>query len=140
MKKVFLAILVLCFVLVPASVLNAGTVEKEGKAWLDTQKDPATINVDGTWASDEWGDLHLSQNAGGRDVSGVGGGYGLTGVVSGKRLYLLFTSGRTVEYCAVLTSGSGNSLMGSYSNRLSRLRFGAGLCQEKSRPMYMTKK
>jgi len=140
MSKSFFKMFAVFFMFVFAASLNAGTMEKEGKAWLDTQKDPAAINVDGTWNSDEFGDLHLSQNVGSRDVSGVGAGYGLAGVVSGKRLYLLFTSGRTVEYCAVLTSGSGNSLAGSYSNRLSRLRFGAGLCQEKSRSMYMTKK
>ena len=131
------ACLLLCFI---PSTLNGGTVEVQGKAWLDAQKDPAAINVDGTWISEEFGDLHLSQDVGSRDVSGVGDGYGLTGVVSGKSLYLLFTSGRTVEYCAILKSGSENSLVGTYSNRLSRLRFGAGLCQEKSRTMYMTKK
>jgi hypothetical protein len=134
---IFVTFFLLC--LIPAT-LNGGTVEVQGKAWLDAQKDPAAISVDGTWISEEFGDLHLSQDAGSREVSGVGDGYGLTGVVSGKSLYLLFTSGRTVEYCAVLSSGSGNNLVGSYSNRLSRLRFGAGLCQEKSRPMYMTKK
>ena len=131
------AFLLLC--LTPLS-LSAGTVEDRGKAWLDAQKDPAAINVDGTWISDEFGDLHLSQDAGSRDVQGAGGGYGLMGIVSGKSLYLLFTSGRTVEYCAVLSSGSGNSLSGTYSNRVSRLRFGSGLCQEKSRRMYMSKK
>ena len=125
------AFLLLC--LTPLS-LSAGTVEDQGKAWLDAQKDPAAINVD------EFGDLHLSQDAGSRDVQGAGGGYGLMGIVSGKSLYLLFTSGRTVEYCAVLSSGSGNSLSGTYSNRVSRLRFGSGLCQEKSRRMYMSKK
>lgn len=139
MKRFFSRLLFVCAMLSSATILSAGTLEKEGRAWLDAQKDSAAINVDGTWDS-EFGDLHLIQSAGSRDVNGVGGGYGLAGVVSGKRLYLLFTSGRTVEYCAVVTSGSGNSMAGSYSNRLSRLRFGAGLCQEKNRPMYMTKK
>jgi len=131
------AFLLLC--LTPLS-LSAGTVEDQGKAWLDAQKDPAAISVDGTWSSDAFGDLQLSQDAGSRDVHGVGGGYGLTGIVSGKSLYLLFTSGRTVEYCAVLKSGSGNSLMGTYSDRVTRLRFGLGLCQVKGRPMFMSKK
>ena len=140
MKQSLCRLLVAGFVLVFATALTAGTLENQGKAWLDAQKDPAAINVDGTWISEEFGDLHLSQDTGSRDVRGVGGGYGLTGVVSGKSLYLLFTSGRTVEYCAILNSGSGNSLAGTYSNRLSRLRFGAGLCQGKSRPMYMSKK
>jgi hypothetical protein len=140
MKRLgMIAVLLLICIAFPTT-LNAGTVNNQGKAWLDAQKDPAAINVDGTWNSDEFADLHLSQDAGSRDVSGVGAGYRLTGVVNGKRLYLLFTSGRTVEYCAVLTSGSGNSLVGSYSSKVSRLEFGAGLCQEKSRPMYMSKK
>lgn len=47
------ASLLLCISL-PAS-LTAAKVEVEGKAWLDAQKDPAAINVNGAWDSDEWG-------------------------------------------------------------------------------------
>lgn len=138
MKRLVVLVAFLLLCLTPH--LNAGKLEDQGKAWLDAQNDPAAINVDGTWVSDAFHDLHLSQDTGSRDVQGVGGGYGLTGVVSGKSLYLLFTSGRTVEYCAVLKSGSGNSLMGTYSDRVTRLRFGLGLCQVKGRPMFMSKK
>ena len=131
------AILLLLCISFPAS-LTAGNLEDQGKVWLDAQKDPAAINVNGTWDSDEWGLFHLTQAEGSREVSGSGGGYGITGVVSGKRLFMLFTTKRTVEYCATLDSDSDHSLAGSYASRKSRLK--KGLCQEKTRPMYMTKK
>jgi hypothetical protein len=115
-------------------------LEDQGKAWLDAQKDPAAINVSGTWDS-EFGDLHLKQAEGSREVAGDGGGYDLSGVVSGKSLYLLFaTHHGTVDYCAVADFQSDSVLTGKYYNRLSRLRFGAGLCQEKSRPLNMRKR
>lgn len=118
--------------------LAAAKVEVEGKAWLDSQKDPAEINVNGVWDAEEWGALHLKQSEGSRDVSGNGDGYDITGVVSGKRLFLLFSEKHTVEYCATLGPNGENSLAGRYSDRKSRLH--SGLCQESSRPMNMKKK
>jgi hypothetical protein len=118
--------------------LTAAKVEVEGKAWLDSQKDPAAINVNGAWDSDEWGAFHLSQAEGSREVSGNGGGYEIVGVVSGKRLFLLFSESHTVEYCATLSPDGENTLSGTYSNRKSRVH--SGLCQEKSRPMNMKKR
>lgn len=136
-RLVFALIVMLLGISFPAS-LGAAKVEVEGKAWLDSQKDPAAINVNGVWESEEWGTFHLKQAEGSRDVSGNGGGYDLTGVVSGKRLFLLFSEKHTVEYCATLSSDGENSLTGTYSNRKSRLH--SGLCQESSRPMDMKRK
>jgi len=121
----------------PTSVA-AAKVEVEGKAWLDSQKDPPAMNVNGAWSSEEWGTFLLTQTEGSREVSGNGGGYQITGVVSGKRLFMLFSTKGTVDYCATLSSSGENSLTGTYSDRKSRLK--SGLCQESSRPMIMTKK
>jgi hypothetical protein len=138
MKQLTLAVtLLLLFISFP-TFLVAAKVGVEGKAWLDSQKDPAQINVNGAWDSDEWGTFHLIQAEGSREVSGNGGGYEITGVVSGKRLFMLFSEKDTVEYCATLSPNGENSLVGTYSNRKSRLH--SGLCQESSRPMNMTKK
>ncbi|MGD0681483.1 MAG: hypothetical protein ABR990_05485 [Terracidiphilus sp.] len=140
MNKSFIKMFAVFFLLVFATSLNAGTLENQGKAWLDAQKDPAEINVNGNWDSREFGSLSLAQTAGSRDVSGNGGGYNLTGVVSGKSLYLIFsTKGGTADYCAVVTAESDTILSGEYFNRLSRLRFGAGLCQQHGRKLHMTK-
>jgi hypothetical protein len=140
MKKSLCGLLIAGFVLVFATVLNAGSFEDQGKAWLGAQKEPAAINVRGIWDS-EFGVLRLGQTEGSRDVNGSGGGYDLTGVVSGKHLYLLFvTHHGNVEYCAVLNSESDSSLIGDYHNRVTRLRLGTGLCQEKGRRLYMRKK
>jgi hypothetical protein len=118
--------------------LTAAKVEVEGKAWLDAQKDPPAINVNGAWDADDWGTLRLNQAEGSRDVTGNGAGYDIVGVVSGKRLFLLFAEKHTVAYCATLSSNGENSLEGTYSDRKSRLH--SGLCQESSRPMFMKKK
>jgi hypothetical protein len=130
-----LALLLLCISL-PTS-LPAAKVEVEGKAWLESQKAPPEINVNGVWDSEEWGPLHLIQPEGSRDVSGNGDGYKIVGVVSGKSLFLLFAENHTVEYCATLNPNGENRMIGTYSNRKSRLH--SGLCQESSRPMNMKK-
>ena len=72
-----------------------------------------------------------------REVSGNGGGYDITGVVSGKHLFMLFSEKHTVEYCATVSPTGENTLAGTYSDRKSRLH--SGLCQESSRPMNMKK-
>lgn len=138
MKRLTFALtLILLFVSIP-TFISAAKVEVEGKAWLDAQKDPPAINVNGAWESEEWGTFHLTQAEGSRDVSGNGGGYDITGVVSGRRLFMLFSTRHTVDYCATLSPTGENILTGTYSNRKSRLH--SGLCQESSRPMNMTKK
>ena len=138
MKHITLAMTFLLLCISFPTTLAAAKVEVEGKAWLDSQKDPAEFNVNGPWDSEEWGAFHLTQAEGSRDVGGNGGGYDITGVVSGKHLFLLFSTRHTVEYCATLSPDGANSLTGTYSNRKSRLH--SGLCQESSRPMNMKKK
>ena len=133
----FVMTLLLMCISFPVS-LTAAKVEVEGKAWLDAQKDPPAMNVNGAWESEEWGAFLLKQTEGSRDVTGNGGGYDITGVVSGKRLFILFSTKHTVEYCATLSASGENSLAGTYSDRKSRLH--SGLCQESSRPMIITKK
>jgi hypothetical protein len=138
MKQLTFAVtLILLCISFPTS-LAAAKAEVEGKAWLDAQKDPPAMSVNGGWDSDEWGAFHLIQAEGSREVSGNGGGYEITGVVSGKRLFMLFSGKHAVEYCATLSPNGENKLAGTYSNRKSRLH--SGLCQESSRPMNMTKK
>jgi hypothetical protein len=132
------------FGMVAAAVgmLSAASLENQGRAWLAKQKDPAQFNVTGVWDS-EFGILDLAQPKDGRDVTGKGGGYELTGVVSGKALYLVFaTKHGTVDYCGEATVTADDKLLGEYQNRLSRLRFGAGegVCQTHGRTLHLTKK
>ena len=112
-SAVTLLLLLLC-ISFPTS-LTAAEGEIEGKAWLDSQKDSAEINVNGTWDSNEWGTFHLVQTDGSREVSGNGGGYVITGVVSGKSLFMLFSARRGLEYCATMSPNGENSLIGTYS-------------------------
>jgi len=137
MKKYFLAA-----GLVFLSVIAfASKVEDRGKAWLDEQKDPPGVNVTGTWTAEDWGALQLTQTEGSRDVTGKGGKYELVGAVSGKRLFLIFHIDGNVKFCATLNSDADNNVLsGTYSYRVTRLRFGHGLCQDKSYRMQMVKK
>ena len=136
MKSIFPVMLAL-FLAIPA---DAGKVEGAGRAWLDEHKDAPQMNVTGSWESADWGTLTLTQAQGSRDVAGTNSSYDLTGVVSGKELYLLFaTSNGGVAFCATLTSESDGLMNGTYSYRVTRWRFGHGLCQAKGRRMRMTR-
>ena len=137
MKQLTFAVTFLMLCISFPTSMAAAKVDVEGKAWLDSQKDPPEINVNGAWDSEEWGTLHLIQAEKSREVSGNGDGYEIVGVVSGKRLFLLFADNHTVEYCATLSPNGETSFTGTYSGRKSRLH--SGLCQEKSRPMNMKK-
>lgn len=139
MSKSFFKIFAMLFLFVFAASLSAGKLDGKGKEWLDAHKDPAVINVSGVWDSD-FGIMHLEQAVGSRDVNGREGKYELEGVVSGKMLYLLFGTGHgTVDYCAVLSADSEKLLTGNYHYRNTRLKFGAGLCQDKGYSMTMRK-
>jgi hypothetical protein len=133
MKNIFLVMLGL-FLAFPA---GAGKVEGAGRAWLDEHKDSPQVNVTGTWQSPDWGKtLNLTQAEGSRDVSGTDTKFELTGVVSGRSLYLLFShSNGGIGFCATLTSDSDGSFTGMYSYRVTRIKLGHGLCQSKGYPM-----
>jgi hypothetical protein len=111
---------------------NAGNLATKGQAWLDTHSQPAEINVNSDWYEKEWGRIVLHQAPGSRNLTGMGDGWDITGVVSGKQVFLLFSYKGGVVYSAVLTQEGGGSLDGSYSK---------GFMSEttKGRPMHLTK-
>lgn len=137
MKHVF-SILLIFFLASPA---DAAKVEGKGREWLDEHKDAPQINVTGTWQSPDWGTLILTQPEGSRDVSGSDSQHReLTGVASGRALYLLFANSKgTVAFCATLVAESDNVLTGDYSYRVTVLKLGHGLCQGKSYHLRMAK-
>jgi hypothetical protein len=139
MNKSFIRMFTIFFLLVFAISLSAGTLDNQGKAWLDAQTDPAAINVSGTWSSAELGNMSLSQAHGSREVTGINGSYVLTGVVSDKQLFLLIgDKSGDVYKCAILNSEGSDSLKGNYYYRTSRLNRG-GLCQDKGYPLHLKK-
>jgi hypothetical protein len=115
MKKRLLRLLPVGMVLILTVGLSARNLETKGKAWLDAHSEAAAINVNGDWHAKEWGKIVLNQAQGSRDVTGMGDGWDITGVVSGKQVFLLFSHHGGVAYSAELTSESENSLNGSYS-------------------------
>ena len=132
MRKSFSPLLAVGMVLILAVGLSAKNLETKGKAWLGAHSEAAAINVNGDWHAKEWGKIVLNQAQGSRDVTGRGDGWDITGVVSGKQVFLLFSHHGGVAYSAELTSESDTSLNGSYSR---------GFMGEKTKgkSMHMTK-
>jgi hypothetical protein len=115
MKKYFVRLLPLGMVLLLAVSVSAGDLQTKGKAWLDAHSDAAAMNVNGAWHSKDWGKVVLIQAQGSRDLTGDGDRWDITGVVSGKQVFLLFSYKGKVAYSAELTSQQDNNLNGSYS-------------------------
>ena len=101
-----------------AAPLVAQREAVEGKAWLDTCAEPATLNVAGLWRTKEWGRLSLNQRAESRRVIGSGDGWDIVGVVSGNTVCLLFSHNGKVAYSAKVTADGEGQLTGVYANGL----------------------
>jgi len=119
-------------VLILSVGLSAKDLDTKGKAWLDAHSEAAAVNVNGNWHEKDWGAVVLLQAEGSRDVTGDGDGWAITGVVSGKQIFLLFSQKGSVAYTAELTWESDKSLNGSYAK---------GFMEEKkkNRPMHLIK-
>jgi len=91
---------------------------RAGKTWLDGHTEPAAINVNGTWHGGDWGELALNQVEGSRALKGQCDKWDVNGVVSGNRVFLLFSSYGDVMYSAVLTAAGDKVLDGSFSKGL----------------------
>lgn len=132
MQKHFSRFLPVGMVLILAVGLSAKDLETKGKAWLGAHSDAAAVNVNGSWHAKEWGTIVLRQAPDSRDLTGDGDGWDITGVVSGKQIFLLFSHKGKVNYSAELTSQDDNSLKGSYSRDFMSEK-------TKTKPMLMIK-
>jgi hypothetical protein len=89
---------------------------RTGDNWLSDQTEPAGINVDGNWTSDDWG--HASFHQTGRRITGTIGSYNVHGVASGERVYLLIAQGDWYYYSAVLELQRPGLLTGRFSRAI----------------------
>jgi len=87
-----------------------------GDRWLSDQFEAAAMDVSGTWFSTDWGIGSLRQT--GRKVTGKLGGYKVTGVISGRRAYLLIADGDWYYYSAVLEMARPGQLKGRFSRMI----------------------
>jgi hypothetical protein len=97
-------------------------VETEGKAWLNANTAPAEMNVNGAWHAGEWGLITLNQAAGSRDVTGTvktDANFVVLGVVSAKKVFLLFTDKGRVWYSVEASPERLSTLAGHYADGLS---------------------
>src|SRR5580704_11815459 len=108
----------------------------EAKSWLAAHSDPAEIDVDGAWDSEEWGTVLLHQTGGAREVTGTSDNWEIEGVVTGKKVYLVFFSKGELAYTAEVAQNEAGTLAGSYAkgilqsgsgNKLLSLRKAAGM-------------
>jgi len=104
----------LCF----EAVLCGESLVREGKAWLAARSDSAALNVNGTWHGRDWGIVRLVQSVGSREVSGAADGWQIMGVVSGKKLCLLFYHKNRIAYSAELNSDGPGAMGGHYARGL----------------------
>ena len=72
----------------------------------------------GNWWGHDWGELVLNQAEGNRALKGQCEKWDVHGVVSGNRVFLLFSSYGDVAYSAVLTAAGDKVLDGSFSKGL----------------------
>jgi hypothetical protein len=110
------ALLVLVFA---CTVLLHGQVaEKDGKAWLDAYTDRPAMNVTGIWEGGVWGLVSLNQHQGGRRIIGTADSWDVSGVVSGKTVYLLIWKKDTVAFSAKLAIEGPSQLTGVYAKEI----------------------
>jgi hypothetical protein len=102
------------FELILTGSLLAQKLESKGEAWLAERSEPAEINVNGSWHGGSWGTLTLSQAQGSREVTGRGDEWDIIGVVSGKKVCLLFHHRGKIGYSAELSPDGPNGLDGHY--------------------------
>ena len=116
MRKTLLSV---CLAVVIAAPLYAQQVDKEGQLWLDRNSESAEVNVNGVWSTESWGNITLEQPQGSREIKGDGDSWKIEGVVSGKRVFLLFSDvSRSIGYSAELIAENDALLTGSYSSGL----------------------
>jgi hypothetical protein len=96
----------------------ARNLEPMGNAWLDAHKDPPEGDVSGQWYERAWGVVSLRQVEGSGNVIGKSPEYEITGVVSGKKAYLIFAEKGKTVYSAVMSLEKGNRLEGKYESGL----------------------
>lgn len=118
MKSTTVLFLALSLVIVISSTSGAA---KEEDPWLWLNKisggEPPEIDVNGKWRDTEgagtfsWGEGYLRQEQ--NKVTGVIGDYSVIGIVSGKKVYLVFLYKNSVYYTARLEI-SNNLLTGNY--------------------------
>jgi len=103
-----------------APVAAARNLDPEGNAWLDAHKDAPEIDVSGEWYERAWGVVNLRQGEGSGNVIGNTPEYDISGVVSGKKAYLIFAEKGKTVYSAVMSLEKGNRLEGKYQSGLMR--------------------
>jgi hypothetical protein len=73
------------------------------------------MNVTGIWDGGDWGLVSLNQHQGGRRIIGTADSWDVTGIVSGKTVYLLIWKKDTIAFSAKLTIEGTSQLTGVYA-------------------------
>jgi len=108
MRSFTIVFLALSLVVIISSTSGAAKQEDDPWLWLNkiSGSEPPEIDVTGKWRDAQgtgfmtWGEGHLRQEQ--NKVSGVIGDYNVIGIVSGKKVYLVFLYRGAVYYTARL--------------------------------------
>jgi hypothetical protein len=96
-------------------LLHGQASQTDANAWLNASTETAAVNVTGIWNGGDWGLVSLTQQQGGRRIIGTADGWDVTGVVSGKTVYLLLWKKDTVAFSAKLSIDGTGQLTGVYA-------------------------
>jgi len=106
--------------MLPPCFLQAKDKHDDGKSWLAANTQPAEINVDGSWKSDDWGHVILHQSNDAREITGTSDNCQIQGVASGKKIFLVFYSKGQLAYTAELSPTEDGALTGRYERGILR--------------------
>ncbi len=119
MRSFTIMFLALSLIFVISSTSGAARQEEDAWIWLNkiSGGEPPEIDITGKWRDTQgtgtftWGEGHLRQEQ--NKVTGVIGDYNVIGIVSGKKVYLVFLYRDRVYYTARLEM-SQDLLTGNY--------------------------
>ena len=121
MRSFIMMLLIFSLIFVISSTSGAAKQEDDPWLWLNkiSGGEPPEIDITGKWRDTQgtgtftWGEGHLRQEQ--NKVTGVIGDYNVIGIVSGKKVYLVFLYKNRVYYTARLEM-SQDLLAGYYFN------------------------
>ena len=112
-KQVFLFISISVFLIMSCAAKKIPLAA--GNDWLSKEDAPVAANINGTWTSNEWGDMTFTQSKKCREVTGsTADGWKIDGVVAGKKIFLIFSHTDQVVYSAILKVEPDKRLVGGY--------------------------
>lgn len=106
-----IAVSILAVLLATSCSVSIETARK----WVIDRRGETTIDIDGAWHSNDWGDAYIIQK--GNIITGMMGSYAIEGTIKGDMVHAIVTSHGSFYYSFVLKSHK-EALIGKYSSSI----------------------